>query len=57
MIALGEMARAGVRLDDNSVRRLAIAQARHTRFGRLALWIGALSLLAIAILAVRTLAG
>jgi ubiquinone biosynthesis protein len=52
MTALGEMARAGVRLDDNSIARLAREEARQTRFGRVALWIGALSLLAIAVWAV-----
>jgi ubiquinone biosynthesis protein len=52
MVALGEMARAGVRLDDNSIARLAAAQARQTRFGRVALWIGALSLLVMAVWAV-----
>jgi ubiquinone biosynthesis protein len=55
MTALGEMARAGVRLDDASIARLAAAQARQTRFGRVALWIGALSLLAMAVWAVRAM--
>jgi ubiquinone biosynthesis protein len=48
MISLGDMARAGVRLDDSSITRLAAEEARQTRLGRVALWIGALSLLAIA---------
>jgi ubiquinone biosynthesis protein len=51
-VALGEMARGGVRLDDNSITRLAAEEARRTRSGRIALWIGALSLLAIAVWAI-----
>lgn len=52
MISLGDMARAGVRLDDGSIARLAAEEARQTRLGRVALWVGALSLLAIAIWAI-----
>jgi ubiquinone biosynthesis protein len=50
--ALAEMARSGVRLDEESIERLAEAEARRTRSGRMALWLGALSLLAaVALLA------
>ncbi|MDR3376407.1 MAG: 2-polyprenylphenol 6-hydroxylase [Ancalomicrobiaceae bacterium] len=42
------MADKGMRLDDDTVERLAAAEARGTRWGRIALWIGALSLAAIA---------
>jgi ubiquinone biosynthesis protein len=48
MVALGESVRSGVRLDEASIDRLAEAEARRTRWGRAALWIGALSLLALA---------
>ncbi len=46
--AFAEMARTGVRLDAETVERIGTAEARHTRWGRAALWLGALSLLAIA---------
>ena len=42
------MADSGLRLDAESIDRLAAAEARRTRSGRIALWIGALSLAAIA---------
>ncbi|MFM9939482.1 MAG: 2-polyprenylphenol 6-hydroxylase [Hyphomicrobiaceae bacterium] len=48
--ALGEMARGGLRLDAESLSRLATEEARRTRSGRVALWVGALALLAIAIM-------
>lgn len=48
-VSIGEMARNGVRLDDESVRKLAHEEARRTRWGRLALWIGALSLAVLAL--------
>jgi ubiquinone biosynthesis protein len=48
-LALAGMAREGVRLDEDTVQRLAAAQARQGRWGRLALWVGALALLAIAL--------
>jgi ubiquinone biosynthesis protein len=48
-LALAEMARGGVRLDEETVQRLAAAQARHARWSRAALWIGAIALLAIAL--------
>ena len=46
---LGDVARSGVRLDDASIARLAAEDARRTRSGRVALWIGALALAAIAV--------
>lgn len=49
--ALAAMASAGVRLDDTSIRRLAAEEARRTRSGRLALWLGALALVALAVMA------
>jgi len=47
-IALHDMARNGLRLDDETVRQIAYEEARRTRWGRLALWIGAISLAALA---------
>lgn len=49
LLALAEAARSGVRLDDESVVRLAEADARSARWSRLALWVGALALVAIAL--------
>lgn len=43
------MATDGLRLDTATVNAIASAQAKRTRFGRLALWIGAISLAAIAV--------
>jgi len=48
-LALAEMARGGLRLDEESVERLAAAQARHNRWTRRALWTGALALVAMAL--------
>jgi ubiquinone biosynthesis protein len=48
-VALAEMSRQGIRLDDDSVDRLARAEARANRGSTLALWIGALSLAALAL--------
>jgi ubiquinone biosynthesis protein len=48
-VALADMARGGLRLDDDTVERLAAAQARHNRWTRRALWVGALALTAIAL--------
>jgi len=48
-IALGEMARSGFRLDEEAIRHLAGEEARRTRWGRVALWIGALSLAVLAL--------
>ena len=50
-VALSEMARNGFRLDEETVRQLAREEARRTRWGRVALWIGALSLAVLALLA------
>jgi ubiquinone biosynthesis protein len=47
-LALADMAHGGLRLDDDSIERLARAQAQHNRWTRLALWVGALALLATA---------
>ncbi len=48
-VALAEMAQSGLRLDDDSVRRLAAEEARRTRWGRIALWVVAISLAALAL--------
>jgi ubiquinone biosynthesis protein len=48
-LALADMARGGFKLDDDTVERLAAAQAHHGRWARLALWTGALALAAIAV--------
>ena len=50
-VALNEMAKNGFRLDEETVRQLAREEARRTRWGRVALWIGALSLAVLALLA------
>ena len=49
--ALSQMAETGIRLDAETVDRLAREEARRTRGGRLALWIAALSLAAMAVVA------
>jgi ubiquinone biosynthesis protein len=46
--AFSEMAEDGIRLDQDTVERMADAQARRARPGRVGLWLGVLSLLAIA---------
>ena len=46
--SLDQMTRDGLRLDEVTVRRLAREESRATRWGRVALWIGALSLAVIA---------
>jgi threonine/homoserine/homoserine lactone efflux protein len=48
------MAREGFRLDEDTVERLAAAQARQNRWSRWALWVAALALVGIAI---RLIAG
>jgi len=48
-LALAEMARGGLRLDDDTVERLAEAEAHHARWTRRALWVGALALAAMAL--------
>lgn len=47
--AFSEMAEDGIRLDQDTVERMASAQARRGRAGRWALWIGAISLAVIAL--------
>ncbi len=47
-LAFADMARNGVRLDDDTIKRIASENARHGRSGRWALWIGALALAAVA---------
>jgi ubiquinone biosynthesis protein len=48
-LALADTTREGLRLDQDTVERLAAAQARAGRWGRVALWVAALALLAIAV--------
>jgi ubiquinone biosynthesis protein len=48
-LALADGARGGFRLDEETVQRLAAAQAPQGRWGRVALWVGALALVAIAV--------
>jgi ubiquinone biosynthesis protein len=48
-VALAEMARSGLRLDAETVRSLANEEARRTRWGRLALWVAAISLAVLAL--------
>jgi hypothetical protein len=43
------MAREGFRLDEETVERLAAAEARHNRWTGWALWLGALALAAIVV--------
>jgi ubiquinone biosynthesis protein len=50
-VALNEMAKSGFRLDEETVRLIAREEARRTRWGRVALWIGALSLAVLALIA------
>jgi ubiquinone biosynthesis protein len=47
--AFTAMAEEGLRLDDHTVERLAEAQSRHARANRVALWLGAIALGAIAL--------
>ncbi len=49
LVALAEAARSGVRLDDETVDRLAAADARQGRWSRVAIWVGALALVGIAL--------
>ncbi|MDH4982312.1 2-polyprenylphenol 6-hydroxylase [Hyphomicrobium sp. D-2] len=48
-LALADMTRDGLRLAPDTVRALAAEEARRNRWTRLALWIGAISLAALAI--------
>ncbi len=47
--SLSEMAADGLRLDEHTIERLAIEQARQNRTTRMGIWVGALALAAIAI--------
>jgi ubiquinone biosynthesis protein len=47
--ALSAMAEEGLRLDDHTVERLAEAQGRDSRVGRIGIWVGAIALAAIAL--------
>jgi ubiquinone biosynthesis protein len=47
-LAFADMAQGGLRLDEDTIRQLAAEKATHTRLGRIALWVGALALAAIA---------
>jgi ubiquinone biosynthesis protein len=47
--AFAAMAEEGVRLDDQTVQRLAAAQGRQDRTSRVAIWIAAIALAAIAL--------
>ena len=49
-LALADMSRGGIRLDDETIERLAEMEAQKTRWGRAALAIAALSLAALAII-------
>ena len=48
-IALAETTRNGVRLDDDTIARLAANNAQAARGSRMALWVGALALVGIAV--------
>lgn len=47
-LALAEMAKGGLRLDDETIRRIAVEEASQSRSGRVALWVAALALASIA---------
>lgn len=47
--ALADMAQNGLRLDDATIRAIATEEARQTRFGRIAMWVGAVALAALAL--------
>ncbi len=47
-LALGDMARSGIALDEATIARLANAQSRADRPRTLAIWLGALALIALA---------
>ena len=48
--ALADMARGGMRLDETTIARLAAEEGRRARSGRIALWIAALALAAVAMM-------
>ena len=52
--AMAEMARGGIRLDQASIARLAAEEARRGRSGRVALWVGALAISALAVMLALT---
>ncbi len=47
--SLAGMARHGIRLDQRTIEQLAVEQSHHNRWSRLGIWLGALSLLALAV--------
>ena len=47
--AFAAMAEEGLRLDDDTVERLAEAQSRENRSSRIGIWVGAIALAAIAL--------
>jgi len=47
--AFAEMGKNGIRLDTETIEGIGAAEAHHSRWGRAALWVGALSLLAMAV--------
>ena len=47
-LAFADMAQNGVRLDDGTIKRIARENSRQGLMGRLALWVGALALVAAA---------
>ena len=47
-LSLGDMARGGFRLDDETIEKLARSEARHTKWSRLAMWLAAISLAVLA---------
>ena len=53
-LTLADATREGFRLDEDTVERLAAAQARQARWSRWALWVGAL---ALAVIALRLMLG
>jgi ubiquinone biosynthesis protein len=48
-LAFADMAQGGIRLDEETIRRLAAEEASYSRWGRIALWIGALALAVLAL--------
>ncbi len=50
-LAFADMAQKGVRLDEETIRKIAAEEARHAIWGRLALWLGAAALAVLAYLA------
>jgi len=48
--SMADMARSGIRLDEASIARLAAEEAKRSRSGRVALWVAALALAAVAVM-------